>query len=53
MGSRWTVLLWWVNPSPHGYDQWVVQYAGQSAWQAFRAARKAKRTSGAVKVEWR
>lgn len=50
MGWTWEVNAWCGSGS--GYE-WVQVFAGESLVRALLAARKAKRTAGCVKVEWR
>jgi len=51
MGNRYMVYAWM------GYDDGTYAheevYAGQSLIGAIRAMRRAKRTSGCVRLEWR
>lgn len=53
MGSKWTVLAWVKDDNVAGGYIWQDVYRGESMIGAVRAARRAKRTAGCVKVEWR
>lgn len=50
MGWKYEVHAWSFGIAGWGYRE---VYQGQSFWKALNAARKAKRTSGCVKIEWR
>lgn len=53
MGSKWTVLAWVKDDNVREGYFWMDVYRGESVFGALRAARKAKRTAGCVKMEWR
>lgn len=50
MGNTWVVVAW-VKDGDGYRDQEV--FRGESMWHALLAARRAKKTSGCVRVEWR
>lgn len=54
MGNTWEVYAWRKMDESHivKYD-YVMVYCGESWFTAIKAAIKAKRTCGCVKVEWR
>jgi hypothetical protein len=55
MGNKWEVWAYKTSNSPQavgGYAYELV-WGGASALGCIRAAIKAKRTAGCVKVEWR
>ena len=51
MGWKYEVLAWTRHEDGSYSD--VTTYTGQSLIAAVRAMRKAKRTSGCVRLEWR
>jgi hypothetical protein len=53
MGSKWTVMAYRHLDGTSRSYMWDELYRGESLWQAIRVARKAKKTAGAVKIEWR
>ena len=53
MGSTWTVTAWVKDDNVRGGYVWMHVYNGESVIAAVRAARRAKRTTGCVQVEWR
>lgn len=53
MGSKWTVTAWVADDNARGGYIWQHVYNGESLVAAVRAARRAKRAAGYVKVEWR
>ena len=52
MGNTYVVHVWVPTYSTKGYT-YEEQYSGNSLIGAIRAMRRAKRTSGCVRLEWR